>query len=263
MLADGIRSRAGALVRRKLVVVSAAGAFVLCAGAGVVALGASGGEEPRGGAGKRSAKTPERREPVLPALRPRPKVVDPVAGESSESVPPEELPAGSAPPSRSAGEAAEEQRDVERELTLLSKLSRAGGGAARVTRGGTAVPPSNAPATVQQVIAGANLIARTPYRYGGGHNGKFEDSAYDCSGSVSFALASAGLLAEPLASGGFMKWGAPGKGKWITIYANPGHMFMVVAGLRYDTSGRANGGTRWQATGRSTGGYEVRHPPGL
>lgn len=250
------------MLRRRLVVLSAAGAFVLCVGGGIVALGASGAGE-SGGAGKRSAKAPERPEPVLPALRPRPKVVDPVAGESAESVPPEELPAGSAPPTRSAGEAAEEQRDVERELAALAKLSRAGGGSARVTRGGTAVPPANAPAIVQQVIAGANLIARTPYRYGGGHNGKFQDSAYDCSGSVSFALASAGLLAEPLASGGFMKWGAPGKGKWITIYTNPGHMFMVVAGLRYDTSGRATGGTRWQATGRSTGGLIARHPPGL
>jgi len=261
VLANGIRSRAAALVRRRLVVVSAAGAFVLCAGVGVVAVGASGGDDP--GGGKRSGGAPDRREPVLPALRPRPKVVDPVAGESSESVPPEELPAGSAPPSRSAGEAAEEQRAVERELAMLAKLSRSSGGAARVTRGGTAVPPANAPAIVQQVIAGANLIARTPYRYGGGHNGKFEDDAYDCSGSVSFALASAGLLDQPLASGGFMKWGAPGKGKWITIYTNPGHMFMVVAGLRYDTSGRATGGTRWQATGRSTGGLIARHPPGL
>ena len=90
-----------------------------------------------------------------------------------------------------------------------------------------------------------------------------EGSGYDCSGSVSFALAGAGLLDRPLASGGFANWGEPGPGEWITIYTNPGHMFMVVAGLRFDTSGRGRAGTRWQRAPRSVGGFTVRHQPGL
>jgi len=114
---------------------------------------------------------------------------------------------------------------------------------------------------VQAVIAAANEIASTPYKWGGGH-GAWSDNGYDCSGSVSFALAGARLLDSPLTSGLFMNYGDRGPGRWITIYANAGHMFMVVAGLRYDTSG-ANGGTRWQAAPRSTVGFEVRHPPGF
>ena len=114
---------------------------------------------------------------------------------------------------------------------------------------------------MKRVIAAGNEIATTPYKWGGGH-GAWKDSGYDCSGSVSFALAGAGLLEAPLTSGGFMTWGEPGPGRWITIYTNPGHMFMVVAGLRFDTSG-ANGGTRWQTASRSTAGLQQRHLPGL
>ena len=122
--------------------------------------------------------------------------------------------------------------------------------------------PHGVPGVVLAVIAAGNEIATKPYKWGGGH-GAWQDNGYDCSGSVSFALAGAGLLDSPLASGGFMRYGKPGPGRWITIYTNPGHMFMVVAGLRFDTSG-ANGGTRWQAVGsRSYGGFTVRHPPGL
>jgi cell wall-associated NlpC family hydrolase len=112
------------------------------------------------------------------------------------------------------------------------------------------------------VIAAGNEIATKPYKWGGGH-GAWKDSGYDCSGSVSFALAGAGLLDRPLDSSGLMRWGAPGPGRYISIYANAGHVFMVVAGLRFDTSG-AQGGTRWQpASGRSYNGFTVRHPPGL
>jgi cell wall-associated NlpC family hydrolase len=113
------------------------------------------------------------------------------------------------------------------------------------------------------VIAGGNAIADFPYVWGGGH-GSFQDSGYDCSGSVSYALAAAGLLDSPMASGPFMKYGEPGRGKWITIYANGGHMFMVVGGLRFDTSGRSGkNGSRWQAAPRSLNGFVARHPPGL
>jgi hypothetical protein len=115
---------------------------------------------------------------------------------------------------------------------------------------------------VAQVVAAGNEIATKPYKWGGGH-GAWKDSGYDCSGSISFALAGAGLLESPLTSGAFMHWGKPGRGRWITILANGGHAFMVVAGLRFDTSG-AQGGTRWQpVNGRSYAGFAVRHPPGL
>ena len=133
---------------------------------------------------------------------------------------------------------------------------------ATVGADGLAVAPVLAPPVVQAVIAAGNEIAKMPYRYGGGH-GKWEDTGYDCSGSVSYALHGAGLLDASMPSGGFMTWGDAGAGQWITVYAHGGHMYMVVAGLRFDTSGRSGAGTRWQADMRSTGGYAVRHPKGL
>jgi cell wall-associated NlpC family hydrolase len=137
------------------------------------------------------------------------------------------------------------------------------GAAASVQPDGAAVAPVDAPNVVAAVIQAGNAIAKTPYKWGGGH-GAWADTGYDCSGSVSFALAGAGLLASPLDSTGFMHWGAAGPGRWITIYANGGHAFMVVAGLRFDTSGRSGPrGTRWQPLMRSTAGFVARHPPGL
>jgi peptidoglycan hydrolase-like protein with peptidoglycan-binding domain len=114
---------------------------------------------------------------------------------------------------------------------------------------------------VAQIIQAGNQIASAPYEYGGGHNDGFTDSGYDCSGSVSYALHGAGLLKAPLDSGEFMSWGAPGPGQWVTIYANEGHVYMVVAGLRFDTSGADP--SRWQSDARSSSGYTVVHPPGL
>jgi hypothetical protein len=133
---------------------------------------------------------------------------------------------------------------------------------ARVLGDGTAVAPENAPDVVKRVIMAANEIAKFPYKWGGGH-GAWRDNGYDCSGSVSFALAGAGLLDSPLTSGGFLNYGAPGRGRWITIYTHSGHIFMVVAGLRFDTSGQGRAGTRWQEEPRSTAGFEMRHVPGL
>jgi cell wall-associated NlpC family hydrolase len=133
---------------------------------------------------------------------------------------------------------------------------------ARVLGDGTAVAPEDAPDVVKRVILAANEIAKFPYKWGGGH-GAWRDTGYDCSGSVSFALAGAGLLERPLTSGGFLGYGSPGQGEWITIYTNHGHIFMVVAGLRFDTSGQGRAGTRWQEAPRSTAGFAVRHIPGL
>jgi len=133
---------------------------------------------------------------------------------------------------------------------------------ARVLPDGTAIAPAGAPDVVKRVILAGNEIAKFPYKWGGGH-GAWRDDGYDCSGSVSFALAGAGLLRSPMTSGLFMNYGAPGPGRWITIYANSGHIFMVVAGLRFDTSGQGRAGTRWQEESVSTAGFAVRHIPGL
>ena len=121
---------------------------------------------------------------------------------------------------------------------------------------------SGLPLVVRRVIYAGRRIAHKPYKYGGGH-GSFVDSGYDCSGSVSYALHGGGLLSVPKDSSEFMSWGAPGKGRYITIYANPGHAYMVVHGRRFDTTGAGGPGGRWQRAMRSSAGYTVRHPPGL
>jgi peptidoglycan hydrolase-like protein with peptidoglycan-binding domain len=137
------------------------------------------------------------------------------------------------------------------------------GDKATINGDGMAVAPASAPQAVKDVIAAGNKIAKLPYRYGGGHNASFQDTAYDCSGSVSYALHGANLIDSPLPSGDLESWGQGGTGSWVTVYANEGHAFMTVAGLRFDTSGRASQGSRWQAEMRSSAGYVVRHPEGL
>jgi hypothetical protein len=132
---------------------------------------------------------------------------------------------------------------------------------------GSAYAPDQAPEAVKQAIWAANTIVGLPYRLGGGHNLKFTDSAYDCSGTVSFALHGALLLARPRDSSSFMRYGQAGKGQWITIYTNRGHAFVVIAGLRLDTSAAGDpsglSGPRWRPNLRSTRGYKARHPVGL
>ncbi len=132
----------------------------------------------------------------------------------------------------------------------------------QVNTGGMAQPPPGAPPAVAQVMAAGNAIATLPYLYGGGH-GSFHADAYDCSGSVSYALAAAGLVTSPLDSTAFESWGEPGPGRWITVYANAGHAFMVVAGWRFDTVALAEGGTRWTRSMTGTAGFVARHPAGL
>jgi peptidoglycan hydrolase CwlO-like protein len=155
---------------------------------------------------------------------------------------------------------------LEARAAAAARRAAAAGNAAvggiAVDTGGMAQPPPGAPAAVAQVIAAGNAIATLPYIWGGGH-GSFHASGYDCSGSVSYALAAAGLLSSPLDSTGFESWGAPGPGRWITVYANADHAFMVVAGWRFDTVALASGGTRWSRTMAATSGFVVRHPPGL
>jgi peptidoglycan hydrolase-like protein with peptidoglycan-binding domain len=135
-------------------------------------------------------------------------------------------------------------------------------GRARLNPDGTATAPDDAPQEIKDVIAAGNRIYDKPYKYGGGH-GTWQDSGYDCSGSVSYALHAAGLLDSPLTSGGFESYGRHGKGRWITLYANSGHVYAMIAGLRFDTSGATQDGSRWHATKRPTSGYVVRHIGGL
>ncbi|MCW3019797.1 MAG: hypothetical protein JWN10_2105, partial [Solirubrobacterales bacterium] len=128
---------------------------------------------------------------------------------------------------------------------------------------GTIPIPTNVPEVIQKVIAGANEIADFPYVYGGGH-ASFVDNAYDCSGSVSYALAAGGLLSAPETSGQLESWGAPGPGKYITVLANAGHTYMYVDGILYDTAGRSGVyASRWQVQPTNNEGYVVRHWPGL
>jgi cell wall-associated NlpC family hydrolase len=128
---------------------------------------------------------------------------------------------------------------------------------------GVALAPPRAPEAVKGAINAANTIVGRPYVWGGGH-ASFYDDSYDCSGSVSFALFGGGLIPRPLASSDLMRWGAPGPGEWITVYANPGHAFVEIAGLRFDTVGAEQGtGPRWHLATASSAGYVARHPPGL
>ena len=131
-----------------------------------------------------------------------------------------------------------------------------------VNTGGMVQPPPGAPEAVRQVIAAGNAIATLPYIYGGGH-ASFHADGYDCSGSVSYALAAAGLVSSPMVSGAFEDWGEAGPGKWITLYANAGHIWMEVAGWRFDTVALAESGTRWARGGGEFSGFVVRHPAGL
>lgn len=228
---------------------------VLAVVASAAALSACGGSE-----GAQSVSSANAREVIdpLPTRNPRAKAVEPVAGESAEYAGlPTEQPGRDAAPTPAGASAP------------LGRLKRNSGPSddaaisdAEVLKNGIALPPIEAPDEVRRIIEAGNQIARTPYLWGGGH-GKWLDKGYDCSGSVSYALAAAGLLNGPLASGPLMSWGKPGKGKWVTIYTNPGHVFLVVAGVRFDTSGNRVTGSRWQATMRPTGGYVARHPPGL
>jgi cell wall-associated NlpC family hydrolase len=156
-------------------------------------------------------------------------------------------------------------------LLLISASAVAGGGVsptpksgkagkAKLLKNGKAVPPDNAPRRVVRAIKAANEIRKTRYEWGGGH-GDFKDNGYDCSGAVSYMLHGGRMLKTPMTSGALAGWGKKGKGDWISVYANSGHTYAVVAGLRWDTSGGP--GPRWHKSKRSRAGYKVRHYRGL
>jgi hypothetical protein len=239
-------------LRRVAVLCVLLGAAVL--GAGWVALGAA-GEKPGSAPRESRAEAPGKAKlPPLPK-RMRPKVVTPVAGGDEGGAYAEEPVSEDAAPTRAASGSTRRPRGVLAGVT--AEVDRA-----VALSNGVALPPLEAPEAVKQIIEAGNAIARAPYKWGGGH-GKWLDTGYDCSGSVSFALAAAGLLDGPLASGPLMSWGKAGKGEWVTIYTNPGHVYLEVAGIRFDTSGARRTGSRWQDELRGHEGYVARHPPGL
>jgi len=246
------------VVRRRLLHI--AGPVAVAAGLLPAALAVSGcGAGGDAGASSGSKAAPAFEE--LPTRNSRAKAIEPVAGETAATA---ALPTEKAsdPAPKLTGASAPLARNSRADSRESSPSGDAAISSAEVLKEGVALPPIEAPAAVHSIIEAGNSIARTPYLWGGGH-GKWLDKGYDCSGSISYALASAGLLNAPLASGPLMSWGKPGKGRWVTIYTNPGHVFMVVAGVRFDTSGTRTTGSRWQSTMRPTGGYIVRHPPGL
>ncbi|MGP0048850.1 MAG: coiled-coil domain-containing protein, partial [Solirubrobacteraceae bacterium] len=156
--------------------------------------------------------------------------------------------------------AIEERQAQAAERAAITGNANVGGLA--VDTAGMVQPPADAPAAVAQIIAAGNAIATLPYIWGGGH-ASFHADGYDCSGSVSYVLAAAGLLSAPMVSGDFESYGDPGPGSWVTIYANAGHVWMEVAGWRFDTVALAEDGTRWAQGGGEFAGFVVRHPPGL
>jgi cell wall-associated NlpC family hydrolase len=212
-----------------------------------------------------SASTPTASTASTAAGVPRahPQAIEPVAGAAATAVQPASDQAGVSvgPPSPGTPEPVSET-EVRQELAhsgLTASTQQA-----TLTAGGLAVAPVNAPAAVQAVIAAGNEIARLPYVWGGGHM-TYEDTGYDCSGSISYVFAAAHLLNQTETSGELMNFGRPGPGKWITVFANGGHTFMIVAGLRFDTVALAETGSRWsnRRPDENLSTFAVRHPAGL
>lgn len=229
----------------------------LCAAAAGCGQQTTGGGQ-QGAAGAQSGPT------STAALHAHPQVIEPVAGAAAAAAQPPGDTAGV-----SVGPVPSSLPQPVSEAVVRQQLAESGMTAspnqATLTPGGLAIAPVDAPAAVQEVIAAGNEIAKLPYRYGGGHL-TYEDTAYDCSGSISYVFAAAHLLDRTVVSGQLMNWGDPGPGKWITIFANAGHVFMYVAGLRFDTVALAETGDRWStrpADESDLGSFAVRHPPGL
>jgi cell wall-associated NlpC family hydrolase len=258
--------------------VLAAGALAGCGeaavGTGGTTTKAAGKPDPPGGTVTNAVAT-------SPAKSDRPgvakEVADPLEADSYPA--PASVHHASAKAPVKAGEAivaagAPSDAEVRKELQEMQAVERSARqtqqrtltpvpGGESVGGNGTIPIPSGVPEVVQKVVAGANEIADFPYVYGGGH-ASFIDNAYDCSGSVSYALAAGGLLSAPETSGQLESWGVPGPGKYITVYANAGHTYMYVDGILYDTAGRSGVyASRWQVEPTDNEGYVVRHWPGL
>jgi hypothetical protein len=201
---------------------------------------------------------------ALPAARPQ--AVEPVAGAGGTAV--AQASGGSASVRSASGSTGPLPQPTSL-TTVEQELAQSGFDAnpnqATLTPNQLAIAPVDAPPEVQAIVNAGNEIAHLPYIWGGGH-ATYEDSGYDCSGSISFVLAAAGLLKGTETAGELMSYADRGPGKWITIYAAPGHTFMYIAGLRFDTVALAQTGSRWSnrpANGGDGGGFVERHPAGL
>jgi hypothetical protein len=235
---------------RRCIVAALAMLGIVCAGCGQL----------------RQPTTPPRKQ-TNGAFEPRPQVIEPVAGLQATVTGPEPAVVGGDPAS-SHGPLPQpvSLTIVHRELAEERSLIAPAASDANLVPDGLAIPPADAPPFVQTMIEAANQIAHLPYRYGGGHNPTFQDTAYDCSGSISYVLGAVGLLDAPADSGQLMSWGDPGPGQWVTIYANQGHTFMIIAGLRFDTVALAETGDRWSTRPPDEpdlSSFAIRHPPGL
>lgn len=208
-----------------------------------------------------------------PTYRVHPRAVEPVAGQPAADVGTGVVRAGRSGIPRTAGVSVstpdaslpqpQSEAEIRRELAQSGMTGSSN--QATLTSGRLAIAPIGAPAAVQEVIAAGNQIAHLPYVWGGGHM-TYEDTGYDCSGSLSYVLAAAHLLSSTVTSGQLEHWGKPGPGKWITVFANAGHTFMYVAGLRFDTVALAETGSRWSnrsADEPDIRTFAVRHPAGL
>ncbi len=201
---------------------------------------------------------------VAPTFHARPQAVEPVAGAGAQTSSPTTGP-GEVSVEPAGGPLAQPVSNETVQRQLVDSGLSASPNQATLAPDGLAIPPINAPPVVQEIIEAGNQIARLPYRYGGGHVA-YEDTAYDCSGSISYVFEAAHLLSGSVVSGSLMNWGDPGPGKWITVFANAGHTFMYIAGLRFDTVALAETGTRWSnrsADEPDLRTFAVRHPPGL
>jgi cell wall-associated NlpC family hydrolase len=231
-----------------------AGAAVLIAAAVVIALSARGGDR----APARAALVAEAPDPLAAQSYPDPAGASRHAPAAAPSVA-----AANAGLSPGAPTLAQVKQELSRERRLQRALSNQHSSGYIDPVSGAFSPSKVIPTAISEVIAGGNAIADFPYVYGGGH-ASFIDRAYDCSGSVSYALAAAGLIGGPETSGQLEHWGAPGQGRYLTVFANAGHTFMYVDGVWFDTAGRAGPhSTRWLTATPSLVGYAVRHYPGL
>ncbi|HEY3492361.1 MAG TPA: hypothetical protein VGK43_05380 [Solirubrobacterales bacterium] len=228
----------------------------------VVALAAaSGGDHAVNAVGEGLALVEARRQVEARPAAPRPERARPDLPSAEEiAADPSLLPPASA---GSNGTHVPHRSSMKRAEIFAHRRGDADPASTSILLTGVALAPPTAPEPVQGAINNANQIVGRPYVWGGGH-ASFYDDSYDCSGAVSFALFGGGLIPRPLTSGELMRWGAPGRGKWITVYANPGHTFVEIAGLRFDTVGAEQGtGPRWHLATVSTDGFVARHPPGF
>jgi cell wall-associated NlpC family hydrolase len=226
---------------------------------GHVGMGVSGGNQKIDAVGDSLALLTARHQLATerPQAQGRPAAPSSAPTEAEIAADPSKLPPASA---GSNGTAVPHSSSLSRNAIFAHR--RAGDGSNALLLTGVALAPPDAPEAVKGAINAANMIIGRPYIGGGGH-ASFYSNGYDCSGSVSFALFGGGLIPRPLTSGELEHWGAPGPGRWITVYANGGHTFAEIAGLRWDTVGDAQGtGPRWHLAPTSTAGFVVRHPPG-